>query len=158
MRRFLHIALVAVLLLSACGPRRIPREKMEAVLTDMLLRDQQIKQDSRLRRQADTSLVYEGIFESYGYNTDDFLYSLEYYLTDATRMEKMMGRIAARLEGESKSLGAELRLKQWRDRLLSLYAQPVDTTLQPRPRTRPVDTLQVRFCKDSVYLHRPDSL
>ena len=77
MRRALYIVLVLVMA-AACGPHRIPRDDMEDILYRMLVQDQQIKQNPQLRRQADTMLVYEGIFQAYGFNTDDFLYSLEY--------------------------------------------------------------------------------
>ena len=87
MRRALYIVLVLVMA-AACGPHRIPRDDMEDILYRMLVQDQQIKQNPQLRRQADTMLVYEGIFQAYGFNTDDFLYSLEYYLEEPARMEK----------------------------------------------------------------------
>lgn len=157
MRQWLHIALV-VLLVAACGPRKIPREEMEQIMFDVLVQDQQIKQDKILKKQADTSLVYEGIFEAYGYDTDDFLYSLEYYLENPARMEKIMGAVGSRLEKEVKLVSAEIDLQDWRKGLLRIYNMKVDTTRRPRPRVRPVDTLRVRFQGDTVYLYHVDSL
>ena len=112
MRKLLHIALL-VLLVAACGPRKIPRDDMERIMADMLIQDQQIKQDRKLQKQADTSLVYEGIFEQYGYDTDDFIYSVEYYLEDPSRMEKIMGNVAARMEKEAKQAGVEAEQEEW---------------------------------------------
>lgn len=153
MRKWLHIVLVLAVAAS-CGPRKIPRSDMERIMADILIQDQQIKSDGTLRRQADTSLVYEGIFESYGYNTDDYLYSVEYYLQDPARMEKIMGKVADRLESEIKVVEKEVELENWRRRLMDIYRQKVDTTRLPRPRTRPVDTLHVRFDADSVWFYR----
>ena len=153
MRKWLHIVLVLAVAAS-CGPRKIPRSDMERIMADILIQDQQIKSDGTLRRQADTSLVYEGIFESYGYNTDDYLYSVEYYLQDPARMEKIMGKVADRLESEIKVAEKEVELENWRRRLMDIYRQKVDTTRLPRPRTRPVDTLHVRFDADSVWFYR----
>ena len=157
MRKCLYILLV-VLLAAACGPRKIPREDMENIMADILVQDQQIKLNKELKKQADTSLVYEGIFEAYGYNTEDFLYSVEYYLVDASRMEKIMGSVADRLEKESKVVAAEIKLDEWRKKLLRIYNLKVDTTRGPRPRVRLVDTLHVRFENDNVYLHTVDSI
>ena len=157
MRRFLYIALM-VLLAAACGPRKIPRGDMEDIMADILIQDQQIKLDKELKKQADTSLVYEAIFEAYGYTTDDFLYSVEYYLGDPSRMEKIMGAVGERLEKEAKAAGAEVRLQDWRRGLLRIYNLKVDTTRRPRPRVRPVDTLHVRFERDSVFLYTVDSI
>ena len=156
MRKWLHIVLLLVVAVS-CGPRRIPRDDMERIMADILIQDQQIKNDRSLRKQADTSLVYEGIFEAYGYNTDDYLYSVEYYLQDPARMEKIMGAVAENLEKEIKLTGEEVDLENWRRRFLDIYRMKVDTNRLPRPRTRPVDTLHVRFDADSVWFYR-DSL
>ena len=104
MRKWLHIVLVLMLAVS-CGPRKIPRDDMEKIMADILLQDQQIKQDHKLRKEADTTLVYEGIFEAYDYDTDDFLYSLEYYLEDPARMEKLKEN-AYKLAAYADSIGS----------------------------------------------------
>ena len=157
MRKVLHILLL-VLLVAACGPRKIPRGDMEKIMADILLQDQQIKLNRELKKQADTSLVYEGIFEAYGYDTDDFLYSVEYYLGDPSRMEKIMNAVGDRLEHDAKLVNAEIRLDEWRKGLLRIYNMKVDTTRRPRPRVRPADTLQVRFEGDTVFLYTVDSI
>ena len=157
MRKALHILLV-MLLAAACGPRIIPRDDMENIMAEILIQDQQIKQDRELKRQADTSLVYEGIFEAYGYDTDDFLYSLESYLENPSKMEKIMDAVADRLEKEAKVVAGEIRLDEWRKGLLRIYNTKVDTTRRPRPRVRQVDTLHVRFDNDKVYLFTVDSI
>ena len=154
------VALLTVLLLaaSACGPRKIPRDDMESILSDMLLQDQQIKINREIKRQADTSLVYEGIFQAYGYNTDDFLHSLSYYLEDPVRMEKIMGSVADRLEKEAKEVGKELDYLAWQEKMLRIYGMKPDTSA-PKPPVRPVDTLKIRFSDDSVWVEKPvDSL
>ncbi|MBR4735482.1 MAG: hypothetical protein IK052_05255, partial [Bacteroidales bacterium] len=58
------LAVLALLALSACGPRRIPKGEMEDIFYQMFLQDQKIKQDRSLKQMADTSLVYEPILES----------------------------------------------------------------------------------------------
>lgn len=157
MRRVLYIVLV-MLLVAACGPHRIPRDDMEDIVYRMLVQDQQIKQDPKLRKQADTMLVYEGIFQAYGYNTDDFLFSLEYYLEEPARMEKVMEKVAERLDAEAKVLKKEIDLDTWRSKMMRIYKMEPDTTW-PKPPGRPVDTLLVRMGKDTVQLVLPpDSL
>jgi len=159
MRKFLHItALLLVVAVVSCeGPRVIGRKDMVKVMREMLLQDQQIR-INLAGRQADTLLVYEGIFEKYGYDTDDFRHSLDYYLAEPARMEKVMGEVAEGLEKEAKDIRGELELEQWRRNLMRIYGKQPDTTA-PQPRVRPVDTLQVRFSRDSVYLHKElDSL
>ena len=146
-----YLVLLAVLLVSACGPRKISRDEMQDIIYEMLLQDQQIKINRDLKLQADTSLVYEGIFNAYGYDTDDFIYSLSHYLEDASDMEKIMGKVAERLEKDTKAVGKELDLIHWRERMLAIYNMQPDTTL-PRPRPSVLDSLPLRFSKDSVWL------
>ena len=93
--------MLLLLLAVSCGPRRISRDNMEEIMYQVLLQDQQIKYDHKLRLQADTCLVYEAIFEEYGYDTDDFLYSLEYYLAEPAKFEKIMERVGDRLDRKS---------------------------------------------------------
>ena len=161
MRRLLHIALVlllSALALSCRGPRKIERGDMEEIVYRMLLQDQIIRMDPVLRRQADTSLVYEPIFKEFGYTTEDFRYSLNYYLEEPEKMEKVMEKVASRLEKEGKEVRREIKLQQWREKMLRIYRMEPDTSA-PRPGVRPVDTLRVRFEADSAYLHRElDSL
>lgn len=157
MRRCLHIVLT-LFLLASCGPERISRDNMEHILRDMLVQDQQIKNNQELRKQADTSLVYEGIFRKYGYTTDDFLYSLEYYLEDASRMEKIMSSVADDLEAELKDVKKEVALEEWRERMLRLYNLPMDTVHLPRPRPLAADSLHVRMDGPGVKMFKEDSI
>ena len=153
------LAVLALLALSACGPRRIPKGEMEDIFYQMFLQDQKIKQDRSLKQMADTSLVYEPILESKGYDTDDYLYSLHEYLAEPEKMEKIMGNVAERIEKELKGVKKEVELEKWRDKMLSIYRKQIDTTKYPRLRVRPVDTLKVRFDGDSAYMHKEiDSL
>ncbi|MBQ9410746.1 MAG: DUF4296 domain-containing protein [Bacteroidales bacterium] len=157
--RHIVLALCLLLALSACGPRRIPKGDMEDIFYLMFLQDQKIKQDRSLKQMADTSLVYEGILESKGYDTDDYLYSLHEYLAEPEKMEKIMGNVAERLEKELKVVRSEVELEKWRDKMLSIYRKQIDTSKFPKPRVRPVDTLKVRFDGDSAYMHKEiDSL
>lgn len=158
MRKALYTLLILLLALS-CGPRRISRDNMEEIMYQMLVQDQQIKYDQQLRKQADTSLVYEAIFEEYGYDTDDFLYSLEYYLAEPAKFEKIMEKVGDRLDKEVSVVRADVRLMQWREKLMRIYDMQPDTSRRPLPRVRPVDTLPLRFGDDSLRVVTPwDSL
>ena len=158
MRKALYTLLILLLALS-CGPRRISRDNMEEIMYQMLVQDQQIKYDQQLRKQADTSLVYEAIFEEYGYDTDDFLYSLEYYLAEPAKFEKIMEKVGDRLDKEVSVVRADVRLMQWREKLMRIYNTQPDTSRRPLPRVRPVDTLPLRFGDDSLRVVTPwDSL
>ncbi len=151
--------LALVLAVASCGPRKISKGDMEDIFYLMFLQDQKIRQDRSFKQMADTSLVYAGILESKGYDTDDYLYSLKEYLAEPEKMEKVMGNVAERIEKELKVVNTEIELERWRSKMLSIYQKQLDTTKLPKARVRPVDTLKVRFEGDSAYMHKEiDSL
>lgn len=151
--------LALVLAVASCGPRKISKGDMEDIFYLMFLQDQKIRQDRSFKQMADTSLVYAGILESKGYDTDDYLYSLKEYLAEPEKMEKVMGNVAERIEKELKVVNTEIELERWRSKMLSIYQKQMDTTKLPKARVRPVDTLKVRFEGDSAYMHKEiDSL
>ncbi len=155
MKKALLSALCLLALAVSCdrGPERIPRGEMEEIMQKILMQDQYIKQHLEVRRQADTMLVYEGIFEQYGYDTDDFLTSLEYYLEDPARMEKVMEKVEKRLKDQLKVVLKELEQENWRKSFLRLYSLNPNIHSQPQPRKSAVDTLYLQFNKDSLLYH-----
>lgn len=143
MRRTLsHIAVFTALLaaLFSCGPRKIPKDDLEKIYYDMFVLDQYLVGKSEFKRQTDTSLVYEGILEKYGYTTDDYLYSMEQYLRDADRFSKLLGRVAARLTEEAKRVQGEMELRDWKKKW-DKYLPDYD-----------MDSLLNSYVTDSTYL------
>lgn len=144
MRKYLHILLLLVVALavSCQGPRVIPRDKMVDIYCDMLLADQQLRDNNALRRQADTMLVYEAVFNRYGYDTDDYLLSVNQYLADPERYAKILGDVVEKLQSEAGNLEKEIGELDKMDRLLGMKRPPLDSILAP-------------FSKDSLYLGLP---
>ena len=132
------------------GPERIPRDEMEEIMHEILLQDQYLKVTSAPKRLVDTTLVYEGIFEQYGYDTDDFLMSLEYYLEDPSRMEKLMEKVEDRLNKEAKGVAEELKAQNWRNDFMRIYKLRPDSSHLPQPSPGAIDTLYVQFNSDSL--------
>ena len=85
MKRFLHIVLVLLLAAACKGPRVIPKDTLADIYTDMFIADQKVRDLGIPRVQMDTMLVYEAVFEKYGYDTDDYLHTVRYYLKDPER-------------------------------------------------------------------------
>lgn len=151
MKKFLLLMVPFVLAVSCHrGPERIPRDEMEEIMHEILLQDQYLKVTSAPKRLVDTTLVYEGIFEQYGYDTDDFLMSLEYYLEDPSRMEKLMEKVEDRLNKEAKGVAEELKAQNWRNDFMRIYKLRPDSTHLPQPSPGALDTLYVQFNSDPL--------
>ncbi len=107
----LFCLLLAVMLLSSCKKEQvIPRSEMAEIYAEMFIADQRIASASRIRTTADTSLVYEPIFEKYGYTSDDYRASVAYYIQDATRYARILKKSAAIIEAQIRELKKEKAL------------------------------------------------
>ena len=100
---FLHISAVSAALLFclACSQDKstvIPRGKMSKIYAEMLVMDQWAVSESDLRTIADTSLVYEPIFQKYGYDTEDYRKSVEHYMKDPERFSRILRATSEILE------------------------------------------------------------
>ena len=111
MKRVLHKILIllaaAVFLASSCGrdkARVISRSKMAKIYAEMFVMDQWIQNKPGLRTIADTSLVYEPILEKYGYDSEDYQYTVEYYMADPERFSRILRTTVSLLEKDLKAL------------------------------------------------------
>ncbi len=131
MRKALHIAalLLVAVMVSCRGPRLIPREELEDIYYDMFLADQQIRDEVRLKRQADTMLVYEAVFNRYGYDTDDYLYTVRTYLKDPERFAKVLQNVSDRMQREIDELGKEIDLLDWKAKFMDMKRPPIEEFL-----------------------------
>ena len=139
--RGIHIVLLLLLaaVFSCRGPKLISKSEMRDIYADMFIMDQRLKDDRELKRHADTMLVYEGILEAYGYNTDDYLYSVAHYLKDPERFAKMLKQVADELSSRAKTIDKEKKAEERRARYRNVEGFPVDSMLLP-------------FCRDSIWM------
>lgn len=91
--RFIFPVLTFFLVAVSCGKKEgrvIPRGKLAEIYAEMLVTDQWIADHSQMRRMADTSLVYEPIFEKYGYTSADYRKSVDVYMDDPERFSRIL--------------------------------------------------------------------
>ena len=139
MKRFLHIVLVLLAAVACQRTRIIPKDTLADIYTDMFLADQVVREENIPRTQMDTTLVYEAVFRKYGYDTDDYLNSVRYYLKDPERFAKVFESVAKRLEGEIDALDKIVQHQEWVANQLGAKRPQLDSILAP-------------FSKESVYV------
>ena len=91
--RHISLALAMILILVSCigcRDRVIPRAKMAEIYAEMFITDQWISTTHSVRRQADSSLVYEPILAKYGYTSADYRRSVEKYMEDPERFSRIL--------------------------------------------------------------------
>lgn len=104
--------LTCLLLVFSCGGQDgkvIPKKKMAEIYADMFVADQWIEENYRAVRVADTTMVYEAIFEKYGYNSEDYRASVDYYIQDPDRYARILRQTVLVLEDRMAGHRAELR-------------------------------------------------
>lgn len=107
--RYIMFAAVVAVMSVSCGRRGkvIPRNEMAEIYAEMFVLDQKISRESDIRRMADTLLVYEPVFRSHGYTSDDYRRSMEHYIKDPDRYVRILKRTVEILETRRKELRAE---------------------------------------------------
>ena len=126
--RVVHISAACAVLFSLAGcsfnrTKVIPRGEMAEIYAEMLMADQWIIENSRTRTQADTSLVYEPIFQRYGYDTEDYRASVAHYMKDPERYSRILRETAEILDARILELK---ELKRIEDRRKSIVPYKID--------------------------------
>jgi hypothetical protein len=115
MKYLKHIfpVILSIILFSSCSSKEgkvISRGDLAEIYAEMLLADQWIANNPKVRRQADTSLVYEPILNKYGYTTEDYMRSVDKYMDDPERFSKIIRESIEIFDEKLKDL--EVRKKQ----------------------------------------------
>ena len=139
MKRLLHIVLVLLAVAACQRTRVIPKDTLVDIYTDMFLADQMVREENIPRVRMDTLLLYEAVFQKYGYDTDDYLNSVRHYLKDPERFGKVFENVAKRLEGEVDALDKIIKHQAWLASKMEAEYPLVDSLLAP-------------FSKEAVYV------
>lgn len=138
----LAFALMALTVLSCGRARVIPRGKLEDIYAEMFLTDQWLRDNQDVKKTADTLLVYEPIFNRYGYTTDDYLKTVEHYMREPDKYAKILKKTAKKLEKKESEIQKAIKAIEHAE---GLHLSPIHAS----------DTLLRRFRPDSFYLGRP---
>lgn len=114
------LVLAAIASIVACSGKRarvIPSDKLSEIYAEMFLVDQWIKADRHLNRIADTMLVYEPVFNKYGYTTEDFRHTVEVYRATPGKFAKVFNTTATMLRTRVNELIMEENLRRQLDSL-----------------------------------------
>jgi len=98
--------LSACLALSGCVGHKavIPPKVLSDIYFDMLVTDQWISDHNDLGPRADTTLIYEPVFNRYGYTTADYDNSVIYYLQYPDKFKEIVQATADRFQSERSRL------------------------------------------------------
>ncbi|MGP1610979.1 MAG: DUF4296 domain-containing protein [Candidatus Cryptobacteroides sp.] len=114
---YFFLALIFLSIMASCArkARVIPKSKLEKIYMEMLLVDQWIGLEWSNTRVADTSVVYEQIFEKYGYTSNDYRKSVSYYMEDPDRFAKIFENISNALTTKANIIDKEQKDREKAD-------------------------------------------
>ena len=142
LRKACHIAAAALLLAAAlsCGRRAkvLPRTDMVDIYCDILMVDQWTKEDVKIRRVADTSVVYGRVLRDHGYSVDDYIASVDYYMHDPDRFARILSKASKHLDKESA-------------KYKKLYDRSEKIRMNRESAHSAVEKMFAKFSEDSLY-------
>ena len=118
--RHISLALALILIFVSCSGDKgkvIPRAKLAQIYAEMFITDQWISGTQAVRRQVDTSLVYEPILVKYGYTSADYRRSVDKYMNDPERFSRILRTTGEILDKKLKVLNdREMELARLKER------------------------------------------
>lgn len=113
---YLWKAVLVLVLIASCGPKvkLIPKDKLALIHMDMLMADQWLKIAGN-RQKVDTFQLYAPIFTKYGYDTEDYRHTVEYYLDSPEEFSKIFDKTTELLRARFDSVGNVLRARNKAD-------------------------------------------
>lgn len=106
--------LLCACLLGSCHKKDkahvIPRNVMAKIYAEMFVVDQWMVDNAGKHQMPDSTLYYEPVFNKYGYTTDDYLHSVDHYLSDPERFSRILDKSVRILK--EKQAGIELESEQ----------------------------------------------
>jgi len=127
---FVLAVLAAALLALSCEKKAsvIPKSTLSKIYMEMFLVDKWLM-DYPQGLKADTTLVYESIFNKYGYTSDDYRESVSFYLKDPDRYARILRETSAMMDAQIKVLEARKAVadaaKEAEDRLKSFAPERI---------------------------------
>lgn len=109
--------------IAGCEPPAtvIPANRLSDIYADMFLADQWVNRHSDIRSQVDTMLLYDAVFEKYGYSRKDYYKSLDYYLDRPEEFQKITSVTSGKLRRKHDELRKYIAVRDSVNRLNAPY-------------------------------------
>ena len=152
LKHILILLVACILIIPSCrrgDEKVIPRGDMAKIYAEMLVLDHWIQLDQAVRKKMDTTLVYEPILEKYGYDSEDYRYSVYKYLDDPERFARILREASDIIDERLVELrGVKAEEDKMEDKAEELKKYAVEFNASDR----------FPYMHDEPYVHYHDSL
>lgn len=105
------ILLALIVSVSCTQMSPIPKKTLQKIYYDLLVADSKMDSHPDLKAMSDSMAVYPGIFEKYGYTTEQFLQAQEYWVTRPEQFRKMLEANKKLFDDRAAVLTREIEVK-----------------------------------------------
>lgn len=92
MKYLKSILIIVLLYTTSCSGKLIPEEKMAQIIADIYKADRYVNSEYKLVLAADTTRIYEAVFNHYGYTSEEFIYTIEHFLSRPSKLKAMYSK------------------------------------------------------------------
>lgn len=149
--------IVAAVVVQSCRNRGIiPADTMSDIYYDIYLTDQAVRGNVLFRRMTDTLLIYEPIFQKYGYTTEDYNRSIDIYLLKPEKLQDILEETKLKLDRRESQLKQILEAEGKRSGRWTILDSLEIFTAEGISSNRLYKNLRIMFFKpDSLVMESP---
>ncbi|MDP3437873.1 MAG: DUF4296 domain-containing protein [Bacteroidales bacterium] len=139
MRHISFILLFSLFAALSCSREYIPQKRMPEIIAQLYKVDRYINTDYNLVLRADTIKIYESIFNHYGYTSQDFINTLDYYLSRPLKLKSFYAQAKILLEKEEEAIIEIIRNKERADSIsapIKAMIEHSDSVIKYDPKSR----------------------
>jgi len=126
MRHITTILIFATIFTASCSGDYISQDKMPQIIAEIYKADRYINSRYNLVLRSDTTRYYEAIFKKYGHTTDEFIKTIDYYLTRPVKLKTFYAQAKEILEKEEALVADKLYKKEREDSLKAGYNRLIE--------------------------------
>ncbi len=126
MRHILTILAFAAVILASCSGEYIPQKKLPEIIAEIYKADRYINSRYDLVLRSDTTRYYEAIFNKYGYTSEQYIKTLDYYLTRPAKLKTFYTEAKSIIQKEEAIIADILFKKEREDSLSASFKKLID--------------------------------
>ncbi|HBZ25910.1 MAG TPA: hypothetical protein DEO54_06675 [Rikenellaceae bacterium] len=126
MRHISFILFFSLFAALSCSREYIPQKRMPEIIAQLYKVDRYINTDYKLVLRADTIKIYESIFNHYGYTSEDFINTLDYYLSRPLKLKSFYAQAKILLEKEEEAIIEIIRNRERADSIAAPIRKMVE--------------------------------
>ncbi|PKP00266.1 MAG: hypothetical protein CVU13_01800 [Bacteroidetes bacterium HGW-Bacteroidetes-8] len=141
MRHISFIPFFLLFVVLSCSREYIPQKRMPEIIAQLYKVDRYINTDYKLVLRADTIKIYESIFNHYGYTSQDFINTLDYYLSRPVKLKSFYAQAKIILEKEEEAVIEIIRKRERADSISAPIKKMVelwDSVIKYDPKSRAI--------------------